>query len=211
MTVPERLILVGGGGHCKSCIEVVESTGGYEVYGILDVTDRIGDRVLGYPIIGSDRMIPELVSQGFCFLVSLGQIKSSKPRRDLFGRLKREGAHMATVIAASARVSKHARISPGTIVHHGCHVNAGAEVGENCIINTGSNLEHDVIVMDHTHISTGCMLNGNASVGRDCFLGSGTIISNGVSIGDEVVVGAGSLILRSIREKGTYVGLYNKK
>ena len=30
------LILIGGGGHCKSCIEVIESTDEWEIKGILD-------------------------------------------------------------------------------------------------------------------------------------------------------------------------------
>ena len=35
------LILIGGGGHCKSVIEVAESAG-YNIKGILDVPDEVG-------------------------------------------------------------------------------------------------------------------------------------------------------------------------
>ena len=47
------LILVGGGGHCKSVIEAAESAGCF-IKGILDIPSQVGEEVLGYTIIGTD-------------------------------------------------------------------------------------------------------------------------------------------------------------
>ena len=44
------IILLGAGGHCKSCIEVIESTGEFEIEGILNRGKEI-DNVLGYPVL----------------------------------------------------------------------------------------------------------------------------------------------------------------
>jgi len=33
------IILIGGGGHCLSCIDVIEQTGLYQIIGILDLPD----------------------------------------------------------------------------------------------------------------------------------------------------------------------------
>ena len=41
----KNLILVGGGGHCKSVIDVAESTG-YNILGILDMPEDVGKQVL---------------------------------------------------------------------------------------------------------------------------------------------------------------------
>jgi FlaA1/EpsC-like NDP-sugar epimerase len=60
----KKLILIGGGGHCKSCIEVIESTGEFEIIGILDLPSKIGEKVLDYEIIGSDDDIAHYVQQG---------------------------------------------------------------------------------------------------------------------------------------------------
>ena len=50
----DKLILIGGGGHCHACIDVIESTSTFEIIGIIDTKDKIGQSVLGYPIIGKD-------------------------------------------------------------------------------------------------------------------------------------------------------------
>lgn len=51
------LILVCGGGHCKSVIEAAESAG-FAIKGILDVAERIGDDVLGYKSWAQTTMLP---------------------------------------------------------------------------------------------------------------------------------------------------------
>ncbi|WP_295795857.1 acetyltransferase [Mucilaginibacter sp.] len=200
------LILIGGGGHCKSCIGVIESTGEWEIKGILDGNISRGAKILGYEIIGNDTDIDELNDGLNQFFITVGQIKSAETRKRIYKSLKSKGATIATIVSDKASVSKHVTIGAGTIIHHFCIINADVVIGENNIINTAANIEHDVNLGDNNHISTGAILNGNIKIGNDCFIGSGTIIANGVSIADEIVVGAGSLIFKNIELAGIYAG-----
>ena len=93
----------------------------------------------------------------------------------------------------------------GTVVLHQAFVNAGAKVGCNVILNTATNIEHDAVIGDHCHISTGTMVNGDCKVGERCFIGSQSVLANGITVGD-IIVGAGSLVRKSILEKGIYSG-----
>ncbi|CAN5164770.1 acetyltransferase [soil metagenome] len=200
------LILIGGGGHCKSCIDVAEATGDWEIMGILDQNAAIGDKVLNYPVIGTDDDIDRLIEAGNFFLIAVGQIKSAAIRKNLFERLKQRHAKIATVISPKATVSPYAQVGAGTIIHHYCMVNADAHIGENNIINTAAIIEHDVHTGNNNHISTGSVLNGNVVLGDDCFVGSGAIIINGIVIADKVRIGAGSLVLKNIDKPGVYAG-----
>ena len=132
------LILIGGGGHCMSVIEAAESAG-RTISGILDRPDLVGSEVSGYRIIGTDDDIQRYAAE--CeFIVTVGSIKSAEKRRILFNRLLNAGAVPAIVIASTAYVSGRAHIGPGTVVLHHATVNAGATIGENCIINTAANV-----------------------------------------------------------------------
>ena len=144
----EDIILVGGGGHCRSCIDVIELQGLYRITGILDLSARVGQSVLGYPILGIDDDLPVLAQKYRHFLVTVGQIKSSVKRHELFERLKVLGVSLPTIVSPSALVSRHAELAAGTIVMHHAVVNAGARIGANCIINTGAIIEHDVVIVD---------------------------------------------------------------
>lgn len=198
------IILLGGGGHCKSVINVIESTG-RTLLGILDMPEDVGATVLSTKVVGTDDDIPTYARMAD-FIITVGFIKNTSTRLKLYDRVKDAGGHLVTVIAPSANVSPYAKIGEGTVVLHQATVNADSTVGNNVIINSHSNIEHDVVINDHCHISTGAMVNGGCRIGRACFIGSGAVIGNGVKIADNVIIGAGSVVLKDIVDSGTYYG-----
>lgn len=198
------LILVGGGGHCKSVIEAAESAG-YYILGVLDMPEEVGKQILSTKVIGTDDDIPAYVDKAE-FVITVGFIKNPAIRIKLFKIIKEAGGKLATVIASTAYVSKYAEIGEGTVVLHQAFVNAGAKVGRNVILNTATNIEHDAVIGDQCHISTGAMVNGECKVGKNCFIGSQSVLTNCISVGADIIVGAGSFVRKSITEKGIYSG-----
>lgn len=198
----KNLILVGGGGHCKSVIDVAESAG-YQIVGVLDVPSELGKRVLNYNVIGVDEDMGKYVNDAM-FVVTVGHIKNALLRVKLHKMIHEVGGTLATLIASTAYVSKYATLGEGTVVMHNAFVNADAKIGEGCIINTFANVEHDAIVNDFCHISTGAMVNGNCVVGKGTFLGSQAVMANGVSITDECIIAAGAFVRKNIKVKGVY-------
>lgn len=198
------LILLGGGGHCKSVIEVVESVG-YSIIGILDRPEEVGKQVLDYNVIGVDEDIPQYVDKAE-FMITVGFIKNPAIRITLHNKVKEAGGKLATIVASTAHVSRYATLGEGTVVMHNAFVNAGARIGNNVILNTFTNIEHDVVVGDQCHISTGAMVNGDCKLGQNVFVGSQAVIANGITIGDDVIIGAGSTVYMNIEQKGIYAG-----
>lgn len=188
----KKIYLVGGGGHCVSCIDVIESTGNYTIAGIFDVDEKKGQTVLGYPILGGDGEISKYVSNDSEFLITIGQIKTAEVRKKIFKHLSSMNAKFATVVSARAYVSKHAKVNPGTIIMHDALVNAGAVIGEQCIINNKALIEHEATVGNFCHISTGAIVNGNVVVKDAVFLGSQAVTLQGITIESGCVIPAGS-------------------
>ena len=191
-----NIILVGGGGHCASVIDVIEQQGKYTIKGIIDTKEHVGKQVLGYKIIGTDDDLEKLYLTCPNAIISVGQIKSSALRVRLFQKLKTIGYHLPVVISPLAYVSKHAIIEEGTIIMHHALVNAGVKIGKNCIVNTKANIEHGVVIDDISHISTGAIVNGDCVIGRGTFIGSNATISNGVTIPPNSIISAGTFVKR---------------
>ena len=200
----KNLILVGGGGHCKSVIDVAESAG-YNILGILDMPEDVGKKVLDYKVIGTDDDMPQYVDKAE-FVITVGFIKNPALRIKLYNKVKAAGGRLATIIASTAHVSKYAELGEGTVIMHHAFVNAGAKIGDNCIINTFVNIEHDAEVGNQCHISTGTMVNGECKIGENCFIGSQSVCANCIEITSDIIVGAGSVVRKSIRVKGIYAG-----
>ncbi len=195
MGIDNKILLLGGGGHCKSCIDVIESEGKYEIAGILDDDEtKIGSEILGYKILGKVTEIESFKNLAEYGFVTVGQVKTAEIRKKIFKILKDSKLKMPIIVSPHAYVSSHSKISEGTIVMHHALVNAGAKVGENTIINSKALIEHDGIVGNHTHISTGAILNGDVIVGDECFIGSNATIAEGRKILKNSFIKAGSLV-----------------
>lgn len=190
----EKIILIGGGGHCKSCIDVIETEGKYSIAGIVDVKEKIGEKILGYKIIGSDDDIPVLIKQYKNVIVTIGQITSPENRIRVFKILEEYIAILPIIVSPYAYVSKHAKIGKGTMIFHNVVINAGAQIGENCIINTKALIEHDAAIGNHCHISTGAIVNGDVKIGNGVFYGSGAVSRQGVEILDYSFIRANSIV-----------------
>jgi len=199
--VKKEIVLVGGGGHCKACIDVIETQGEYDIAGIVDIKERIGESVLGYRIIATDDDFQSLVREYEYFLICIGQIKLLQKRMEKFKILKSHGAKFPIIISPLAYISKHAKLNKGTVVMHNVTVNAYAKIGRNCILNTASVIEHDAIIKDNCHISTGAIINGGSIIEENCFVGSNVTTREGIHIGRDSVIGAGLTILRDMPEK----------
>ena len=201
----KNLILIGGGGHCKSVIDVAESAG-YNILGILDMPEEVGKVVLNYKVIGTDDDIPHYADKAE-FIITVGFINIPDVRVRIYKKVKEACGKLATIIAPTAYVSRYATLGEGTVIMHQAVVNAGAHVGANCIINTFCNIEHDSVIGDQCHISTGTMVNGDCKVGERAFIGSLSVLANGITVGDDIIVGAGSVVTKHLPANCTAVGV----
>lgn len=201
-----RVFVLGGGGHARSCLDVLESTGAFEVVGVVDIRNPVETTRLGYTWLGDDDQLPHLVNSIRHGFVGIGQIRSADKRKAAFQMLTELGCNLPTVISPRAYVARHSYIGEGTIVMHDAIVNIGAQIGRNTIINSQSLIEHDVQVGNNCHISTGAKVNGQVRIGNDTFVGSGAIVHEGVSIGSSCVISAGSVIKEDVADNGWYPG-----
>lgn len=188
------LLLIGAGGHAKSCADVIERGGSHRIAGVVGLPLEVGQRCLHYSIIAADSELSLLAKIHPNALICVGQIESPNPRIRLFDMALAAGFAMPAIISPLACVSSHAVIGEGTIVMHGAVVNADAVVGRNCIVNSQALIEHDSVVGDHCHISTKATLNGGANVGAGSFVGSGAIIREGLFLPERSFIKMGARV-----------------
>lgn len=203
----ESVVLVGGGGHARSLVDVIESEGRFQIAGFVDSAAKEKSELLGYPWLGTDQDIPALAEKFPNFIIATGQIESSSVREKLFRLVQAARGHLPTLVSPSARCSRHSQIGEGTVILHQAVMNAGAWIGRNVIVNTGAIVEHDVRVEDHCHLSTGCRVNGGCMIGSRSFIGSGAVLKEGIHLAEGTIVGAGAVLLEKTEPFGVYVGV----
>ena len=192
------VLLIGAGGHSRSCIDVIEKEGRWDIAGLVGQQAEVGTSVMGYPVIARDAELADLAKDYRYALITVGQLRTPGLRVQLFQEAQRHGFALPVVVSPHAYVSRHASIGDGTVVFHAAVVNAGARIGMNCIVNSRALVEHDVAVGDHCHISTGAILNGDVRVGTCSFVGSASVVKQGLTLGEHSFLGMGIALKRNL-------------
>ncbi len=186
------LILIGAGGHAKSCIDIIENQNKYHIFGIIDKSNK--KNFMGYKVLGNDKKLEFYSKKIKDIVIAIGQIKNFEKRFEIFKKCKTLGFRLPIIKSKNSYISKNVIIGEGTLIFHNVIINSQAKIGKNCIINTRSLIEHDVEIGNNCHISTGSILNGSAKVGDNSFIGSGTVVSHSVKIKAKSFIKFGSRI-----------------
>lgn len=203
-----KLVLVGGGGHCKSVLDTILQLNIYSEVVITDCKLAAGTRILGCEVVGNDEMLSELYKKGFRnAVITIGSIKSTDIRRNVFLKAEEVGFNFPKIIDPSAVVSGLASIGAGVYIGKNAVVNVDAVIGNMAIINTGAIIEHDCRIGEFAHIAVGAAICGGAEIESDVLIGANAVVIQGVKIGRNSIIGAGSVVLGDVPKNSTVMGI----
>lgn len=196
----EQILILGGGGHTASLVDILERGNTYEIAGYV-VNKQTASCCIEYPIIGTDDDLLDLYRSGIKnAVIRVGYLGKSDLREKLYERLKEIGFCLPVIRDPSAVVSEHIEIGEGTAIGKGAIINTGAVIGKMCIINTGAIIEHDCIVEDFSHISVGSVLCGGVRVGEASLVGANATVIQGTKIGNRCIIGAGTTVRKKVED-----------
>ena len=200
----QSVVIIGASGHGKVVADIVIENGD-QVVGFLDDNPNLPEKFIGFPVLGA---IDEYKKYSNAkFIVAIGNAAIREKIAD-----KLENVTWYTAIHPAAVVSKlDTVIEEGTVIMANAVVNPGARIGRHCIINTGAIVEHDNRLGDYVHVSVGAKLAGTVSVGKSTWIGIGASVSNNLDICADCMIGAGAVVVKDIKEAGTYVGVPARK
>ncbi|MBU5310754.1 acetyltransferase [Tissierella carlieri] len=195
----EDVILIGGGGHCKSVIDSISKSKEYKIIGILDLHNKVGDEIFGVKVIGTDDKLEYYYKNGIMkAFLTMGSIGDTRIRRKLYSIALNIGYFFPNIIDNTAIVSDKVEVGHGNFIGKGAIINAGTKIGSNCIINTGAIIEHDCNIESFCHIAPGTTISGNVVVGENTHIGTNSAIIQNIKIGRDSVIGAGSVVITNI-------------
>jgi sugar O-acyltransferase (sialic acid O-acetyltransferase NeuD family) len=198
----KRILLIGGGGHCKSVLDSLLIINEYSEIGIIDKKENIGKKIMGIQVLGCDKDLSKLYNSGFGYaFITIGSIGNPILRIKLYNIAKKIGFKFPKIADPSAVISEYAEIKTGTYVGKQAVVNTGAVINECAIINTGAIIEHNCHIKEFVHIAPGAVLSGEVSVGQCTHIGANATVKQQVQIGSNSIIGMGSLVSRNIGDK----------
>ncbi len=205
----EICVILGGGGHARVLVDSLRSMLLPLTLVVLDANRSLwGCSLLDVPILGDQSLLADLAERGAkYFVVGVGSIGNTGPRKRLFQMGLDHYLGPLTVIHSSAVVSPWAKVGGGSLLFPRSVVNPGARVGRNVIVNSGAIVEHDCVLEDHVHVATGAILAGTVTVGESAHIGCGAVVKEGITVGPAAIVGAGAVIIRDVGQGEVVAGV----
>jgi sugar O-acyltransferase (sialic acid O-acetyltransferase NeuD family) len=189
-----QILVFGGGGHARACIDLLRADAGAMVVGVLDSDRPVGTLVAGVPVLGDDSMdaMRAVFDSGVReAVVGVGAIDQRRRRLEIADALRTVGFKHPVLVHRGASVEASATIGAGTQVMAGGVVSSGAVVGEICIVNYNAVVSHDCRLADNVNLAPGAILGGWATVGAHTLIGMGVTVYRAVAIGADVLIANG--------------------
>ena len=127
-------------------------------------------------------------------------------RQMLQQKVEQMGFKLATIVDATAIVSKTAELDNGVLVNANCFVSSNVVIGKNTYLQQLCTLGHDAEVGANSVISSLVQVSGGCKIADVVYVGAGSVVREKVSVGFGSVVGMGSFVHKDVKELAVVYG-----
>ncbi|MGG2938215.1 acetyltransferase [Bacillus pacificus] len=202
----ERLLIIDASGHGRVLADIAMRMNKWKNIVFLDDNESVKSS-MGLEVIGTSKDVFKY-TKDYDVFVGIG---NNVRRKDFQEKLKAHGANIPVLIHPTAVIGERVQLVSGTAVMAGVVINCCTKIGEGCVINTGSTIDHDNVIEEYVHVSPGVHLAGTVCIGSSCWLGIGSVVSNNSRIVKNYTIGAGAVVVKDITESGIYIGIPAKR
>lgn len=198
------IYIIGDSGFGREVAWLIEELDEFNVIGFVDDNKEIQDKKINdIPVVGG---ISFLIDQKEETNVVIA-IGNPTIRYKIYEQLKEnKNIKFPNIIAKDVRLSNTNEMGMGNIICTQSILTVNITLGNFNHINLDCTVGHDVILHDFVTVYPSVNISGNVEVGNYSELGTGTKIIQGKSVTENVIIGAGSVVIKDLIEKGTYVG-----
>ncbi|SDM89088.1 sugar O-acyltransferase, sialic acid O-acetyltransferase NeuD family [Daejeonella rubra] len=163
-----KVFIIGAGTLGKLIVEIIESTGYFQVGGFYDDNFPQLKSVMNYPVLGKLEDVAK--SNHLSLAIGIGE---PKYRQSIFEELLEKGHHFPALVHSSAVLSKYSQIEDGVLIGPNSSVLTGSRVQKGTCILSHVNINQDVQIEPYCLIAAGVIIGNNAKLGEACHIGLG--------------------------------------
>lgn len=203
----KNIVLFGSSGHAGVIADTIEQENIYKIIGLIDPNQPSGVESFGYKVLGSDNELPQLIKNHDIEGGIIG-VGDNWARYLIVQNILNlvPDFHFIKSVHPAAQIASRVTLKRGTVVMAGAVINSGSEVGEFCVVNTKSSIDHDNVFENYSCIMPNAATGGNVRVGAFSALGMGANILQNIQIGTHTVVGAGSVVMGNADDYSIVIG-----
>lgn len=205
----EKIIIIGCGQHANVVLYNVKEQGKYEVLGFFDSNpSKVGEEFYGLKVLECYKEwdLEELIYKYNTnkFFIGFGNMEY---RKHVYEEFVNAGWEAVNIFHPDAIISEEAEIGRGVLIEAGCLITPNPVIGDNVVVNTGSQINHDNIIKNHVYMASGVVLSGGVTIEENTLIDDGVIITLGSKVGKDCIIGAGSVVTKDVDDNVVVYGV----
>jgi len=202
----DKIIIFGTGSFAEVVYYYFEHESNYKVIAFCADSSYINkSKFLNLPLVSFEKIEKKYPPSKYKMFIAVGYKKNNKIRSQIFYKIKRKGYKLISYIYPSVKIWPNNKIGENTFIFENNTIQPFVEIGNNVILWSGNHIGHHSKIEDHCFITSHVVISGNCRVGNHVFIGVNATLRNNISIGNHCIIGAGSLIMKSTKNKELYV------
>ena len=162
--------------------------------------------LMGLPVVPFERVEREFPPDSFKMYVAVGYRKVNRVRAAIYAEAKRKGYELISYINSKCTHWGDTTIGDNCFIFEDNTIQPVVTIGNDVVIWSGNHIGHHVTIGDHCFITSHVVISGHVSIGSYSFLGVNATTRDNISIGEACVIGAGTLIMKSTKDREVYIG-----
>jgi len=197
-----RCAILGASGHGKVVAELAMLNGYTDIHFYDDSSSKV-ESLECWAVYGDSTCLLNRLLEYQLIVIAIGDNDIRLEKQHV---LKNAGGIFKPLIHPAAVISESSTIGCGTVVMANAVVNPFSFIGEACIINTSSSVDHDCYLSNGVHVSPGVHIAGSVKVSEGAWIGIGSQIKQSISVGRKAIVGAGATVITDVADNSVVVG-----
>lgn len=201
-----KVIIFGTGSFGEVVHFYLTKDSPYEVAGFTVHTSHLTDcQFKGLPVFPFETIEKEFPPDQYKMFVAIGYKQLNRIRAKIYEEAKKKGYELITYISSRCTYWGES-IGDNCFIFEDNTIQPFVKIGNDVVMWSGNHIGHHAIIGDHCFISSHVVISGHVKVGRYCFIGVNASTRENIRIGESCIIGAGSLIIKSTKEKEVYLG-----
>lgn len=213
----KNIVIFGSGAHSKVIFSEIMKIKKYNFLGFVDDFSHKGKKIITYKKksflnLGTTKdFIKNNRRKGkLCGIIGVGFNHLRKKIVNELFKLDKTFI-WESIISKDCIVNGNIIIGEGSLIMSGAIINTETTIGNHCIINTSSSIDHDNNFKDFSSCGPGVVTGGNVTLGEDSYLGIGCVVNHGIKIGKNTVIGGNSFVNKKCSDNSLYYGVPAKQ
>lgn len=201
----EKIAVYGAGGFGREVKAWIEQTGGFEFVGFFDDNRSVNSLVNGAPVLGGISDLNSYPGElSVVFAIGAPIIK-----KEIIEKVENPNIKYPALIHPSVVIGdrEYVEIGEGCIIAPNSVISTNVVLGRHVAVNYLCSIGHDTVVKDYSAFMPAVNIAGEVEIGECVYAGTGAKVINRTHIGDHTIVGAGAVVISSLPEHCTAVGI----